>query len=114
MGGSSCQWHSPRDTETIIALTRDGVQACVERFHGMFAFAIWDRLNPTMFAARDRMGAKPFYYHHSSDCFAFASRPRALLRLSPQLGRLARRSSSAVLYGRRLHSGALLDLQTDS
>jgi len=86
VGGSSSQWQSQSDTETILAAYAKWGPACVERFHGMFAFAIWDRLNRAMFAARDRMGVKPFYYHHSSDCFAFASRPRALLRLRPSWG----------------------------
>jgi asparagine synthase (glutamine-hydrolysing) len=86
LGGDSAEWRSQSDTETILAAYAKWGPACLERFHGMFAFAIWDRLNQAMFAARDRMGVKPFYYHHAHDGFAFASRPRALLRLNPSWG----------------------------
>jgi asparagine synthase (glutamine-hydrolysing) len=84
LGGSSTRWHSESDTEVILEAYARWGPSCVERFHGMFAFAIWDRQTRAMYAARDRMGVKPFYYHHSSDCFAFASRPRALLALNPE------------------------------
>src|SRR5579863_1944960 len=56
LGGSSAAWRSQSDTETILAAYSKWGPACVERFHGMFAFAIWDRAARAMFAARDRMG----------------------------------------------------------
>lgn len=74
-------WRSNSDTEVVLAAYRKWGKDCLSRFNGMFAFAIWDRDSKTLFAARDRMGVKPFYYHHSSARFAFASRPRALFRL---------------------------------
>jgi asparagine synthase (glutamine-hydrolysing) len=83
LGGDDTEWHSQSDTEVILAAYARWGPDCVKHFHGMFAFAIWDRQAKSMYAARDRMGVKPFYYHHSSDCFAFASRPRALLALNP-------------------------------
>jgi asparagine synthase (glutamine-hydrolysing) len=55
--------------------------------HGMFAFAIWDRAERTLFAARDRAGVKPLFYHAGPGRFAFASRPRALHALLPDLSR---------------------------
>jgi len=76
-------WRSQSDTEVILAAYAKWGPECLKRFHGMFAFAIWDRREKVLFAARDRMGVKPFYYHYSGDCFAFASRPRALLALNP-------------------------------
>jgi asparagine synthase (glutamine-hydrolysing) len=76
------QWRSATDTEVIIRSYERWGPRCLERFHGMFAFAIWDRHSRAMFSARDRMGVKPYYFHYSSDCFAFASRPRALLSLN--------------------------------
>ena len=80
-------WQSHSDTEVILAAyAKWGVQ-CVTRFQGMFAFAIWDRQEKVLFAARDRMGVKPFYFHHSSDCFAFASRPHALFSMNLNLSR---------------------------
>lgn len=81
------EWVSNSDTEVILAAySRWGVD-CLNYIHGMFAFAIWDRQEKVLFAARDRMGVKPFYYHHSTDCFAFASRPRALFLLIPQISK---------------------------
>lgn len=80
-------WRSNSDTEVIMAAYAEWGPSCVTRFHGMFAFAIWDRQEKILFAARDRMGVKPFYYHYSARCFAFASRPRALFGLSPELSR---------------------------
>lgn len=83
LGGSGARWQSESDTEVILQAYARWGTSCVEHFHGMFAFAIWDRHTGVMYAARDRMGVKPFYYHYSADCFAFASRPRALLALNP-------------------------------
>ncbi len=55
-------WQSNSDTEVILAAYAQWGARCVDRFHGMFAFAIWDRRERVLFAARDRMGVKPFYY----------------------------------------------------
>lgn len=74
-------WRSDSDTEVILAAYVRWGRDCLKRLNGMFAFAIWDRQSKTLFAARDRMGVKPFYFHHSRKRFAFASRPRALLQL---------------------------------
>jgi asparagine synthase (glutamine-hydrolysing) len=87
LGGDGGQWRSNSDTEVILAAYAQWGVVCLERFHGMFAFTIWDREEKVLFAARDRMGVKPFYYHHSSNCFAFASRPRALFPLVQTLSR---------------------------
>lgn len=76
-------WQSTSDTEVILAAYAKWGKKCVERFHGMFAFAIWDRHDRVLFAARDRMGVKPFYYRIDAQAFAFASRPRALAALYP-------------------------------
>lgn len=78
-------WHSNSDTEVILAAYAKWGPSCVTRFHGMFAFAIWDRQKKILFAARDRMGVKPFYYNYSCNRFVFASRPRALFGLYPEL-----------------------------
>ena len=84
LGGS---WRGTSDTETILAAYARMGPRCLARMHGMWAFAIWDRAERKLFAARDRMGVKPFFYHASPACVAFASRPRALHALLPELPR---------------------------
>src|SRR6185503_17610727 len=53
---------------------------CLGRFNGMFAFAIFDTRTGKLFAARDQIGIKPFYYWQSGERFAFASEIKALLQ----------------------------------
>ncbi|KAB0671379.1 asparagine synthase (glutamine-hydrolyzing) [Oryzomonas sagensis] len=84
---SVSNWNSDSDTEVILAAYAKWGTNCLKYFHGMFAFAIWDRKDKVLFAARDRMGIKPFYYHYSSSCFAFSSRPRSLFYLEPALSK---------------------------
>ncbi len=67
------------DTETVIHSYEEFGDQCVSRFRGMFAFAIWDRGHKRLFAARDRLGIKPFYYFWNGRLFAFASEIKALL-----------------------------------
>ena len=75
-------FRSRTDTEVILALYAQQGSACLKRLHGMFAFAVWDRLEHTLFLARDRIGKKPLYYFHDqSGRFAFASEIKALLEL---------------------------------
>lgn len=81
------RWKSSSDTEVVLAAYAKWGTGCLEHFSGMFAFAIWDRHEKRLFAARDRLGVKPFYYHHGAGSFVFASRPRALFAAYPQLSR---------------------------
>jgi asparagine synthase (glutamine-hydrolysing) len=67
------------DTEVILQAYAAYGEACVERFSGMFAFAIWDAAEQRLFLARDRFGKKPLYYWHRGRLFLFASEPKALL-----------------------------------
>jgi asparagine synthase (glutamine-hydrolysing) len=76
--GNAYAWQGHSDSEVVLAAYIHWGPDCLSRFHGMFAFAVWDTEQQTLFVARDRMGVKPLYYHHSAGRFVFASRPRAL------------------------------------
>jgi len=74
-------FHSNCDTEVLLQLlAKDGSKALRELV-GMFAFAVWDSERRHLFAARDRLGIKPFYYRLLADGIAFASELKALLVL---------------------------------
>jgi asparagine synthase (glutamine-hydrolysing) len=71
------RFRSATDTEVILAAYEEWGERCVERFNGMWAFAIWDGRARRLFCSRDRFGVKPFYYRLDGDRLAFASEPRA-------------------------------------
>ncbi len=71
---------SDTDTEVILAAFIRWGPDCLHRLTGMFAFAIWDEHENVLFAARDRIGIKPFYYAHHGDTFVFASEAKAIVR----------------------------------
>ena len=70
---------SQSDTEVVLKAYGYWGENCLDRFRGMFAFAIWDAKRHRLFAARDPMGIKPFYYHDSGCQFVFSSEVRTLL-----------------------------------
>jgi asparagine synthase (glutamine-hydrolysing) len=72
-------FRSLTDTEVILAAYARWGEACLDRFLGMFAFAIWDEKEKRLFAARDRFGVKPLYYHARPDgTWLFSSEVKAL------------------------------------
>lgn len=71
--------HSYSDTEVLLYAYREWGERCVDRFLGMFAFALWDARNRRLFCARDRVGIKPFYYTFDGQTLAFGSEIKALL-----------------------------------
>lgn len=68
------------DTEVLLTAYRHWGEAALPRLAGMFAFAIYDRVEQTLFAARDRAGEKPFFYRHADRGFVFGSELKMLLR----------------------------------
>lgn len=83
------------DTEVILAAYIQWGPACLEKFKGMFAFALWDQAERKLFIARDRFGVKPLYYHINNDCLLFSSEIRSIL--------------SSNLVPRKLNKQALTD-----
>lgn len=71
--------HTYSDTEVILHAYTEWGEACVHKFNGMFAFAIWDRRNKKLFCARDRLGIKPLYYWSDGTQLIFASEIKAIL-----------------------------------
>ncbi|MGD8644450.1 MAG: N-acetylglutaminylglutamine amidotransferase [Chromatiales bacterium] len=67
------------DSEVIIKAYAAWGEACVERFVGMFAFALWDMTRHRLFLARDRLGIKPLYYSWERGRLVFASTMQAVL-----------------------------------
>lgn len=67
------------DTEVIICYYEEYGVECLSYFNGMFAFALWDSKNETLFCARDRFGKKPFYYYQTENEFIFCSEIKPVL-----------------------------------
>jgi asparagine synthase (glutamine-hydrolysing) len=72
------RFRSHTDTEVVLAAYQQWGDACVQRFNGMWAFALWDDHRQRLFCSRDRFGIKPFAYRWDGRRFVFASEPQAL------------------------------------
>ena len=74
------RFHTKSDTEVIVHAWEQWGEDCVQRFRGMFAFALWDRNRQAFFMARDRLGVKPLYYALLDDgSLLFGSELKSLL-----------------------------------
>jgi len=93
--GRSFVTHS--DTEVVIAAFDEWGKSCVDRFRGMFSFAIWDTKERRVFAARDLIGEKPFYFAVTDGTLVVASELGALLASELVRPRLDRVSVDAFL-----------------
>ena len=87
--GHSYRTHS--DTETVVHLYEEYGRDCVQHLRGMFAFAIWDRNQRSLFIARDRLGIKPLYYTLTPERLLFGSEIKTLLTagVRPEFDRTA-------------------------
>lgn len=73
------QFRSRTDSEVVLNAWSEWGAACVSRFNGMFAFAVWDKREQALFLVRDRYGVKPLYYASWGSAFVFGSEQKALL-----------------------------------
>ena len=72
-------FYSKTDTEVIVHAYEEYGPECLQKFNGMFAFALWDDDKKLLFLARDRFGVKPLHYYKDKDKFIFASEIKAIL-----------------------------------
>ncbi|MDD3101652.1 MAG: asparagine synthase (glutamine-hydrolyzing) [Patescibacteria group bacterium] len=84
---------SNTDTEVILHAYKEWSEKCLEKFNGMWAFAIWDKNKKELFCSRDRFGIKPFYYFFDGKIFTFASEIKALLELG-----IPQKPTDALIY----------------
>lgn len=89
------RFRSRTDTEVVLHLYQEYGDECVERLNGLFAFAIWDQQERSLFLARDRFGIKPLYYSWAGESFLFGSEIRALLAS----GLVSARADSSAVAG---------------
>jgi asparagine synthase (glutamine-hydrolysing) len=72
-------FESKTDTEVVLNAYLAWGENCLSHFNGMFAFAIWDKENKTLFLARDHIGIKPLYYARKANVFLFGSEIKSIL-----------------------------------
>ncbi len=77
--GKGYGFRTQTDTEVLLAAFCEWGGGCLNRFNGMWAFAIWDDAKERLFLSRDRMGIKPLYYYQDTRAFYFASELKAIL-----------------------------------
>ena len=98
--GEAPSWRGHSDTETLLACIEAwGIETALKRSVGMFAIALWDREELSLFLARDRMGEKPLYYGWQKDSFLFGSELKAL-RAHPSFTAAVNRDALALLLRR--------------
>jgi asparagine synthase (glutamine-hydrolysing) len=79
LAAKGVRFRSHSDTEILLYAYQTWGEDCLQKLNGMFAFAIYDSRKRKLFAARDRLGIKPFYYHFKSGCLVFSSEIKAIL-----------------------------------
>jgi asparagine synthase (glutamine-hydrolysing) len=88
------------DSEVIIEAYRVWGANCLDRFNGMFAFALYDQAKNKLFIARDRIGIKPIYYYWNEGTFAFSSELKGLLPLTHHFGKFSLNEPAVFAYFR--------------
>lgn len=96
------------DTEVLLTAYMHWGEDCVNRLNGIFAFAVWDKRNRTVFMARDRIGVKPFFFYRYNSGLIFASEVKTLLKnpfVSPQVDEQGLSELFLIGPGRTLGQG---------
>ncbi len=99
------RYHTASDTESIVHAYEEWGDECVQRFRGMFAFAVWDTRRQRLLLVRDRLGVKPLYWARQGDTLLFGSEIKALLAsgwIEPE----ARLAALPALLGTRTTPGS--------
>lgn len=101
--GYGHSFHTESDTEVLLKSYLQWGKKCVEKFNGMWAFCIFDRVSQECFLSRDRIGVKPLYYYMDDDRFYFASEIKALLEF--EIKRVANKKEliKYIIYGNQEH-----------
>ncbi len=84
---------SDSDTEVLVAAYDAWGNNCLQQFNGMFAFAIWDKKEKKLFAARDRFGEKPFFFYYDEEQLLFASEMKSIWKAG-----ISKHVNNALLY----------------
>lgn len=91
-------WHGHSDTETLLACVEAwGIDKMLPRLVGMFAVALWDRVDQCLTLARDRFGEKPLYYGWCNDVFLFGSELKAIQAYPDWVSRIDRHSVAGFM-----------------
>ena len=85
------------DTEVVLHAYAQWKEACVERFNGIFAFAVWEEKGERLFLARDRMGVKPLFYAKYSNGFIFSSEIKTILKYPGMKAQLDENGAAEIL-----------------
>jgi len=93
------------DTEVLLYALLEWGSEALNRLNGMWAFAFWNPASRSILLARDRFGVKPLYYFSGPHGIAFASEPKALLCLRPELRRVCQSALLGFLLNNTLYSG---------
>jgi asparagine synthase (glutamine-hydrolysing) len=93
------------DTEVIIKSYLEYGFECVEKFNGMWAFAIYDFSKNRLFCSRDRFGVKPFYYYNDGNSLYFSSELKALHKVCGLYSANLRKVYEYLAYGYRINDG---------
>lgn len=100
-----CVFRSHSDTEVILHAYRAWGEACVQRFNGMWAFALWDEREGKLFASRDRLGVKPFFYVEQGDELLFSSEIAGLRAVRALTEANLAKLHDYLAYGYRTNNG---------